>query len=90
MTFAHILAASALLAAPAAALAADPETPVATASAKPSRSDPNRVICKTLEETGSRLAKKKVCATAAEWKERQFRAGQWNERQTTMNSPISG
>ena len=31
--------------------------------------DPDRMICKSEEQTGSRLAKKKVCMTAAEWKE---------------------
>lgn len=38
--------------------------------------DPNRVICETVKLTGSRLAKKKTCHTAAEWAEmrRQQRA----------------
>jgi hypothetical protein len=31
--------------------------------------DPDRMICKSEEQTGSRLARKKVCMTAAEWKE---------------------
>lgn len=31
--------------------------------------DPDRMICKTEEQIGSRLAKKKVCMTAAQWKE---------------------
>ena len=30
-------------------------------------SDPNRLICKREKAVGSRLASKKVCATAAQW-----------------------
>ena len=33
-------------------------------------SDPNRMICKRTDEPGSRLQRRKVCATAAEWAER--------------------
>jgi hypothetical protein len=29
--------------------------------------DPNRVICRRQDVVGTRLAKKRVCATAAEW-----------------------
>ena len=32
--------------------------------------DPNRLICKRSDEPGSRLQRRKVCATAAEWAER--------------------
>lgn len=31
--------------------------------------DPNRVICRTYHETGSRLKKERTCHTAAEWAE---------------------
>lgn len=32
--------------------------------------DPNRIICKRSDEPGSRIQRRKVCATAAEWAER--------------------
>lgn len=32
--------------------------------------DPNRMICKHSDEPGSRIQRRKVCATAAEWAER--------------------
>ena len=31
--------------------------------------DPNRVICKTIEESGSRLKRVRACHTQAEWDE---------------------
>ena len=36
---------------------------------KDSKKDPNEVICRTSNETGSRLAKKRVCMTRSEWKQ---------------------
>jgi len=39
-----------------------------SAEKKPAK-DPDRLICKTEMATGSRLAQKKICMTAAEWKE---------------------
>ena len=35
-----------------------------------STADPNEKICESIVPLGSRLAKKKVCATRAEWEER--------------------
>ena len=32
--------------------------------------DPNRLICKRTDEPGSRIQRRQVCATAAEWAER--------------------
>ena len=32
--------------------------------------DPNRMICKHSDEPGSRIQRRKVCHTAAEWSER--------------------
>lgn len=40
------------------------------AGAKAAPSDPNRVICKYGDEPGSRIQRRKVCQTAAEWAER--------------------
>ena len=44
----------------------------ATAAATPRKPayDPNRMICKRSDEPGSRLQRRKVCYTAAEWAER--------------------
>jgi hypothetical protein len=39
-------------------------TPVSAASAK---RDPNRMICETEDQLGSRLGAKRVCRTAAQW-----------------------
>jgi hypothetical protein len=33
-------------------------------------SDPNRMVCKHTDEPGSRIQRRKVCHTAAEWSER--------------------
>ena len=33
-------------------------------------SDPNEKVCEDIVLTGSRLAKKRICATRAEWEER--------------------
>ena len=37
---------------------------------KKASADPNRVICKYSDEPGSRIQRRKVCHTAAEWAER--------------------
>ena len=34
-------------------------------------SDPDKVVCKRLNQTGSRLASTKVCMTRAQWADRQ-------------------
>lgn len=43
-----------------------------TAGTRASRAhwDPNRMICKRTDEPGSRIQRRKVCHTAAEWAER--------------------
>jgi hypothetical protein len=48
--------------APAAPVAADVSTP-----------DFNKVVCRRIDKTGSRLGSAKVCATKAEWAERERR-----------------
>lgn len=58
--FVHLLALAVAGTAPAEAVAA----PAASAT------DPNERICESIPEIGSRLAKKRVCATRAEWDER--------------------
>jgi hypothetical protein len=39
----------------------------AAGAALNTENDPNSVICRRVESTGSRLQAKRVCATAAEW-----------------------
>ncbi|HEX6661200.1 MAG TPA: hypothetical protein VF067_04960 [Sphingomicrobium sp.] len=39
-------------------------------AAAPKDKDPNRIICQRIEETGSRVAAKKVCMTAQQWEEK--------------------
>ena len=50
---------------PAAATAAPPAQPVPTG-------DPNEKICQDSTQIGSRLAKRRVCATRAEWAARRL------------------
>lgn len=38
-----------------------------TVEASQQANDPNKVICRRQEVVGTRLAKKRICATAAEW-----------------------
>lgn len=45
--------------------------------------NPNEIVCQKQEETGSRLAKKKVCMTRAEWADRQLQDRQELERAQT-------
>jgi Ni/Co efflux regulator RcnB len=43
--------------------------PAPAVAAEPADPDANKEICKAQTSTGSRLAKKKVCRTKAEWDE---------------------
>ncbi len=36
---------------------------------KSGKADPNRVICRTINDTGDKLRKMRACHTAAEWQE---------------------
>ena len=36
-----------------------------------STNDPDKVVCKNIGETGSRLRSKKICMTRAQWAEKQ-------------------
>lgn len=42
----------------------------------------DKVVCRTQTETGSRLNKKKICMTLAEWRDLSFRQGQSIEKRT--------
>jgi len=54
-------------------MAAPPVLAQAQANGQPAPAakdkDPNRVICQKIQETGSRVASKKVCMTAQQWEE---------------------
>ena len=54
-------------------------------SAKPAKAyDPNRTVCRTIGDSSSRLQRKRVCQTAAEWAE-QRRLEQQHLRQNQRN-----
>ena len=38
-------------------------------SNKSGKADPNKIICRTLNDTGDKLRKTRACHTAAEWRE---------------------
>ena len=38
-------------------------------SNKSGKADPNKVICRTINDTGDKLRKTRACHTAAEWRE---------------------
>jgi signal-transduction protein with cAMP-binding, CBS, and nucleotidyltransferase domain len=49
--------------------------------------DPNEKICETVSQVGSRLSKKKVCATRAEWattRKDEKETLEWIQRQGTI------
>jgi hypothetical protein len=52
--------------------AADPATTASGAPVQPTAADPNEKICENVTQIGSRLAKKRVCATRAEWAQRRL------------------
>lgn len=69
-THALVVAAIALVTGPA----------LADEAAQQPEGDTNKVICRTVAETGSRLKAKKICMTAAEWAEQRRQNRQLIER----------
>ena len=61
---------SALLVSGAAALAQTPAEAPATTKVGPNQ-DPDQIVCQTQNEIGSRLNRRRVCRTRAEWAEHQ-------------------
>ena len=53
-----------------AAMAVAPPVIAAPDSKRAVAADPNRKICQEVDTIGTRLGKKKICATAAEWEEK--------------------
>lgn len=64
-----LIGASMVLTAPAVAQDLQP-APIAIATTVQKNPDTDRLVCKRLEQIGSRLASKKVCMTAREWNSR--------------------
>jgi hypothetical protein len=60
--------------------AAAAQTAPAPAPAQPPQADPNERICETITMIGSRLNKKRFCASRAEWEQMRLRDRQEVER----------
>ena len=75
--FALALAVSMPVSSPAVALAGEQKAPTAAGE------DPNEKVCENITMVGSRLSKKRVCATRAEWADRKLQDRQAVERAQT-------
>ena len=64
-----VIISSVALLAGAAAMADPPAAAGTDTVAKSRKADPNRMICRTLDGSGSRLERQRACHTAAEWAE---------------------
>lgn len=85
-----ILLTAVLLWTASAAAAADPAPVAAAAPAKP-ESKLNRVVCRTDDEIGTRVAKRKICMTVAQWREVGKQSGDWLDHRTgTLAKPGGG
>jgi len=82
-----------IVAAPSLAQTAQP-APVpapAPATATAGKSNPgDRIVCEEDAETGSLIAKKKICMTVSQWRDKAYRSGQWVDHQTTYNTQPNG
>jgi hypothetical protein len=52
----------------------------------PNGNDPDRIVCKTIGESGSRLRRARICYSLAEWAERQRRTQELIDRMQTNHS----
>lgn len=81
-------------AAPAAAQAQQqPPAPAISFDDQPApkaKDDSKRVICHGEEQIGSRLASKRVCMTAAQWKEREQQTRRDLDQLHTNTQPVGG
>jgi len=73
------LSAAFLVGAAAPSFAQTQSTPTPTATEKQA-DDLNKLVCEKQESTGSRLAKKRICLTKAQWAERRLQDRQELER----------
>lgn len=60
----------------------------AAAAAGGKAQDPNKIICEKQEVTGSRLAKRRVCMTQAQWADRKLQDRQEVERVQVQRGAI--
>lgn len=88
LRFVALAAATLIVAAPALSQTAAPAA-APTANAKPTK---DKLICETQQETGSRLDRKRVCHTAAEWQsiKSQSRDAIEKYQQQSTGTPTSG
>jgi hypothetical protein len=75
--FAMVLALSLPAATPAQAIAGEKKAPQVAGE------DPNEKVCENITAIGSRLSKKRVCATRAEWADRKLQDRQAVEKAQT-------
>jgi len=61
----------------------------ASAANTAKKNDPNKVVCRTVEESGSRLKKTRACHTMAEWAEIRRQAKEQIDH-IQNNRPASG
>ena len=54
------------------------------------KDDSKRIICQTEQKIGSRLASKRVCMTAAQWKERELQTRRDLDQLHTNTQPTGG
>lgn len=69
---------------PAPAISFDDQPAAAT------KDDSNRLICRSEEKIGSRLASKRVCMTAAQWKDREQQTRRDLDQLHTNTQPAGG
>lgn len=63
------------------------DKPANTTAPAAKKEDPgDRIVCRTEEEIGSRLRKKKTCLTVAQWRELSARSGMKTDEMTSRTS----
>ncbi len=67
-----------------AAVMSGPVTAQTAPPPKPTAADPNQIICRTQDVLGSRLQKRRVCMTRAQWADAQSQDQQAVERVQSM------
>lgn len=79
-----------LIAASSQILAGQPDPQSAQQSAAQSSKDPNRIICRTDDVIGSRIHKRKICMTAAQWRDVSHESGLATERKEALVAKPGG
>lgn len=90
MKFHTALAGLFLIVAPSQIIAGEPEPQPAQQPAAKSSKDPNRIICRTDDEIGSRIHKKRICLTAAQWRDVSHESGFATERKEALVAKPGG